>query len=142
MADRLEALLARGLLTALQCRAAQMWRGDYLAGDLATRARGSQPRLAGGRLDQGGLDMRAVARRRFRQAAIRLGPVRQVCQAVVIEERATELVALELGEDKRAILPMVRRGLEVLVPFYGVGGEVTDRVGRGDGVVDECAVDC
>jgi hypothetical protein len=135
--DKLTTLQLRRHVTAAQAAAGRMWRGDWLEGQTGLRARGFAVRQV--RSGEVGLDLRAVARQRFRQAAARLGAVREICHAVVIEERDTAVVARELGENGRAILPMVRRGLAVLAEFY----EVEDAAARnGAEVVDDCAVDC
>jgi hypothetical protein len=121
-AVKLAELWARRLITERQHAAGVMWRGDWLECQAELHARGfehrrpKRMRLCGVKEDT--FSMAAVARRRFHRANLALGPMRLVMARVVLEELSTATVALELGCEQRAVLPIVRLGLGELVQFY------------------------
>jgi DNA-directed RNA polymerase specialized sigma24 family protein len=120
MPGKLEALVARGCITAAHCRAGIAWRGDWMAGSSSSSNRDPGRQAQGPRLGEGNLDLRAVARRRYRQAAERLGPLRRVAFAIAVEERDAGEVAEEMQEPIGAILPMLRSALGELAAFYSL----------------------
>lgn len=119
-ADALETLLNRKVITRRMATAADMWAADREAGEPGS-GRASiayRTRTVGATT---GLDMRAVARSRWRAARDRLQEFTQVCEAVVFKGQSPTAWATAAGKPPQVGAEFLRLGLTRLANFYEVG---------------------
>lgn len=122
MTDQLQTLVARGVITARMAEAGRLWAGDREVGEPASgfcALRAERARAGGG----GGLDMRAVARRRWREASERLEEFRGVCEAVVFRGVPPSKWAVDAGKPAQVGAEFLRLGLSRLAGYYQLQAE-------------------
>ena len=119
MTDNLQTLVARRVITARQAEAGRQWASDREAGEFGSGL-GKSLGGAKGNDGMGGLDMRAVARRRWREAAEHLQEFRGVCEAVVMRGESPTAWAIETGRAPQTGPELLRLGLTRLAAFYQV----------------------
>lgn len=119
LTDNLQTLVARRVITARQAEAGRQWASDREVGEFGS---GIGKSLLGARHSEGigGLDMRAVARRRWLEAAEQLQEFRGVCEAVVMRGQAPTAWAAEAGKPPQTGPELLRLGLTRLAAFYQV----------------------
>lgn len=119
MTDNLQNLVARRTITARQAEAGRQWASDRECGEFGSGL-GKSIGGARGSDGMGGLDMRAVARRRWLKAGEQLQEFRGVCEAVVMHGQAPTAWAAEAGKSPQVGAEMLRLGLNRLAAFYQV----------------------
>ena len=122
MSDHLQTLVARRVITARMAEAGRLWAGDREVGEPGSgfcALRVGRARIGGG----GGLDMRAVARRRWREAGEALEEFRGVCEAVVFRGVAPSRWAVDAGKPAQVGTEFLRLGLTRLAAYYQLQAE-------------------
>lgn len=119
MTDNLQTLVARRVITARHAEAGRQWASDREAGEFGSGL-GKSLGGAKGNDGMGGLDMRAVARRRWLEAGEKLQEFRGVCEAVVMRGQSPTAWATEAGKHSHIGPEMLRLGLTRLAAFYQV----------------------